>query len=305
MLFPPFLKPGDTIAITCPAGAIDPGEQEDALSYLHAMGFQTTVGNTVGNCYHRFSATDDERRKELQNFMDDDKIAAILCGRGGYGTMRIIEQLDCTFFTKNPKWLIGFSDITCLHSFIQNKTGVVTLHGHMLKGFQPKYSDMLSSSYLMQILQGTLPTYGWQSRYEQEVEVRGRLVGGNLALLSDLVGTQAEVDTEGAILFVEDVSEYYYNIDRMMMQLKLAGKLSGIRALLVGAFTDLQDNEVPFGESIRDIMLRVTQDYGVPVVMDLPAGHQKENWPLMLGAEYELKQRSIECSLKPIANVEV
>ncbi len=298
MLIPPNAPPGSTIAITCPAGAVEPGEQDEAVSFLKARGYHVIVGSTVGSSYYRFSATDDERRTELQSFLDDPSIDVILCGRGGYGTMRIIEGLSLEKFSSKPKWLVGFSDITCLHSYIHRHTGIATVHGHMLKGFQMQHTDFLSTENLMFILQGSIPTYFWTCESEQEVEVQGKLVGGNLAILSDLVGTIADIDTDGAILFVEDVSEYYYNIDRMMMQLKLAGKLNKLSAILVGAFTDLKDNEIPFGETVEDIMRRVTNEYGIPVVSNFAAGHQLENLPLVLGLEYTLSQSERKCSLQ-------
>ncbi len=298
MIFPPTLRPDDLIAITCPAGAVEPFEHEGARSFLMYQGYEVHVGKTVGSSYHRFAATDEHRLIELQSLLDNPTVGAILCGRGGYGTMRIVEQLDLSAFIQHPKWLIGFSDITCLHSFIQKETQVVTLHGHMLKGFQPPHYDPVSTQYMMDLLRGERPEYVWQSAHAQEVSASGRLVGGNLALLSDLVGTIADIDTEGTILFVEEVSEYYYNIDRMMMQLRLAGKLSGLSGLLLGAFTDTQDNEVPFGESVYEIMQRVTKDYGIPIFSGLPAGHQDRNWPLLLGADYTVSQRGTEVSLR-------
>ncbi len=288
MIQPKSLAPGDKIAITCPAGAITDGEQTAAVEYLRSRGYVVEVGETVGSHYHRFAADDGQRRTELQKYMDDPDVAAILCGRGGYGTMRIIEGLDFEGFALRPKWLIGFSDITCLHSYFGDRAAVMTLHGHMLRGFSPEEMDPQSTQYLMDILEGRRPSYYWTDESHQQMTVTAPIVGGNLALLSDLCGTTADIDTQQKILIVEDVGEYYYNVDRMMMQLRLAGKLDGLKALIYGAFTDMQDNEVPFGERIRDIMHRVTRDYDFPVVGGLPFGHQRQNWPILLGADYRL-----------------
>ncbi len=300
---PRALVSGDKIALTCPAGAVEVGEERDAIDYLTARGYQVVIGETVGHRFHRFSGSDDMRRSELQAFMDDPEIAAIWCGRGGYGSVRIIEGLDFEAYSVRPKWLIGFSDITCLHSFFQNQAEVMSIHGHMLKGFQEGQVDFRSTSYLMDILEGRITHYEWTSDKPVDLEVRGRLLGGNLALLSDLAGTCAKLQLkEGDMLIIEDISEYYYNIDRMMMHLRLAGYLQCLSALIVGSFSDTQDNEEPFGESIMDIMERVTSDYHIPVIGALPFGHQKQNWPILLGSEYVLQSEGCRHSLTMVSD---
>jgi muramoyltetrapeptide carboxypeptidase len=287
---PPYLKPGDTIGITCPAGAVSLPDIEDMIKQLVDWGFRVIVGQTVGTSYFKFSATDQERISDLQQMLDDDSIHAILFGRGGYGAVRIIDQLDFTHFVKHPKWLLGYSDITCFHSHIHTQFQIATIHAHMCGGYRPADYDFDSTWSIFNVLMGKKITYQIElHRMNRMGEASGILIGGNLALLSDLIGTPSDIDTDGKILFIEDIGEYKYNIDRMMWQLYRAGKLSHLSGLLIGGFTDSLDNETPFGMSEYDIVWEKIKEFDYPVCFDFPVGHQARNLALKCGVEYKLK----------------
>lgn len=289
MIIPPYILPGQKVGITCPAGAVDLEEMKYMFNQLHDWGFPYEIGNTVGNSWFKFSATDDERRADLQSMLDDPEIHAIFFGRGGYGVVRIIDQLDFSTFQAHPKWLIGYSDITCLHSHIHSQFGIVTLHAHMSGGYKPETYDEDATRSIFSALTGMPAAYHIPPHPMNRMgDVQGILCGGNLALLSDLVGTPSDIETDGKILFIEDIAEYRYNIDRMLWQLKRAGKLNKLAGLLVGGFTDTQDNDIPFGMSEYDIVWEKVKDFDYPVCFDFPVGHQARNVALKCGAQYRL-----------------
>jgi muramoyltetrapeptide carboxypeptidase len=243
----------------------------------------------VGTSYFKFSATDQERISDLQQMLDDDSIHAILFGRGGYGAVRIIDQLDFTHFVKHPKWLLGYSDITCFHSHIHTQFQIATIHAHMCGGYRLADYDFDSTWSIFNVLMGKKITYQIElHRMNRIGEASGILIGGNLALLSDLIGTPSDIETDGKILFIEDIGEYKYNIDRMMWQLYRAGKLSHLSGLLIGGFTDSLDNETPFGMSEYDIVWEKIKEFDYPVCFDFPVGHQARNLALKCGVEYQL-----------------
>ncbi|GBL34707.1 probable murein peptide carboxypeptidase [Filimonas sp.] len=288
-LIPPYLKPGDTIGITCPAGAVDLTDMKPMFDQLKAWGYQLKIGTTVGTSHFKFSSTDEERLSDLQTMLDDDSIQAILFGRGGYGVVRLIDQIDFTRFRQNPKWLVGYSDITCLHSHIFTNFNIATLHAHMGAGYRAENQDAFSTLQIQEALQGTPMRYPQASHTMNRVgQGSGKLCGGNLALLSDLTGTRSDIDTQDCILVIEDIGEYRYNIDRMLWQLLRAGKLDMLSGLIVGGFTDTLDNEVPFGMTEYEIVWEKVKDFSYPVCFDFPVGHQARNWPLKMGVPCEL-----------------
>lgn len=288
---PPFLKKGDTIAITCPAGYMERERVANCVDTLQEWGFRVVVGNRVGNASaNYFSGSDAERLAEFQQFLDDPTVRAILCARGGYGTSRIIDQIHFKKFRKYPKWIIGFSDITVLHSHIYSCFHIATLHGPMAAAFQPDRSvpDHLLS--LRHALEGGKNSYQCASHpLNRKGNAVGELVGGNLALLAHLCGTPSELKTKGRILFIEDVGEYLYNIDRMLLQLKRSGKLDKLAGMIVGGFTDNKDTDRPFGRSVEEIIRETVEEYSYPVCFGFPVSHGKENVTLKVGAGYKLK----------------
>lgn len=286
---PPLLQSGDTIGICCPAGAVKAADMEAMYRQIRQWGFNLKIGKNVGNSYFKFSATDKDRQTELQEMLDDENIKAIFFARGGYGTVRIIDQLDFTKFSKKPKWLVGYSDITCFHSHLHSELGITSLHAHMGSAYISEKQDLPSTQSIYNAITGTPHRYTTQKHNLQRAgKAQGEIIGGNLALLSDLIGTPSDIDTNGKILFIEDISEYRYNIDRMMWQLLRAGKLENLAGLIVGSFNDTQDNETPFGITEQEIVHEKVKKFKYPVCYDFPIGHQAKNLAIKIGAIYEL-----------------
>jgi muramoyltetrapeptide carboxypeptidase len=262
---------------------------EPMFTQLREWGYTLRIGETVGSSYYKFSASDTVRLQELQSMLDDDQLKAILFGRGGYGVVRLIDQLDFTRFLRHPKWLLGFSDITCLLSHVHSRYNLASIHAHMGAGYREENQDLFSTMQINEMLRGMPTEYQIASHPMNRTGIaKGKLVGGNLALLSDLIGTPSDLDTAGKILFIEDISEYKYNIDRMMWQLLRAGKLDKLAGLLVGSFTDTLDNEIPFGLNEYEIVWEKVSSFSYPVCFGFPVGHQPLNYPLKVGVDYDL-----------------
>jgi muramoyltetrapeptide carboxypeptidase len=288
---PPYLQKGDTIGLICPAGFMPVEKVSECIRVINEdWGFTTKVGTTIGRQYHYFSATDEERLADFQQMLDDDSIKAILCARGGYGIGRIIDKIDFTKFKKNPKWIIGFSDVTVLHSHIYRNYNIATLHAPMANAFNEEgYKNEFVQS-LLHALEGKKTKYQVKAHeFNKKGEGIGELVGGNLSLLAHLVGTDSDLKAKGRILFIEDVGEYLYNVDRMMYQLKRSGKLDKLAGLVVGGFTDMKDTKKPFGQTVHEIIRDVVAEYDYPVCFDFPVSHEKENYALKIGVGYKLK----------------
>jgi len=288
---PPYLQKGDTIGLVCPAGSMPVEKISECIRVLNEdWGFTTKVGITIGQQYHYFSGTDEERLEDFQHMLDDDNVKAILCARGGYGLSRIIDKIDFTNFKTNPKWIIGFSDVTILHSHIYRNYNISTLHAPMANAFNEEgYKNEFVQS-LRHILEGKKIKYQCkQHEFNKKGDGIGELVGGNLALLAHLIGTDSDLKTKGRILFIEDVGEYLYNIDRMMYQLKRSGKLDKLAGLIIGGFTDMKDTERPFGQTVHEIIRDAVAEYDYPVCFDFPVSHGKENYALKIGVGYKLK----------------
>ena len=287
---PPYLKKGDTIGITCPAGYMDAAKAQTCITALQQWGYQVMVGKTLGsNSTNYFSGTDEDRRDELQAMLDDKNINAILCGRGGYGVGRIIDQLDFTLFKKNPKWIIGFSDITVLHSHIYTHLKIATLHAPMAAAFNDgEYNNAFIQS-LHKAVAGKKANYKVVAHpFNKTGTVTGELLGGNLSLLAHLTGTPSDINTKNKILFVEDIGEYIYNIDRMLYQIKRSGKLDKLAGLIIGGFTDMKDTERPFGKTVYEVIKEIVGEYDYPVCFGFPVSHGKENYALKVGGKYTL-----------------
>lgn len=299
MIHPPYLKQGSVIGITCPSGFVSHDRVAYCVKVLEHWGFGVKQGKTIGTEHFYFSGTDQERAADLQAMLDDPNVDAILMGRGGYGMSRIIDMLDFTAFVKKPKWICGFSDITVLHSHLQARHGIAALHSPMCGHFKPETenSEFLKSMYAA--LTGESLFYHIQpSIFNRKGETEGILTGGNLALLAHLTGSVSETDTAGKILFIEDIGEYLYNIDRMLMNLKRAGKLANLKALIVGGFTDLQDTDRPFGQTVEAIISDKVKEYDYPVCFNIPSGHMDINYTLTLGANHKLMVTDTICTLE-------
>ncbi|HMK03717.1 MAG TPA: LD-carboxypeptidase [Ferruginibacter sp.] len=286
---PPYLKKGDTIGITCPAGYMATAKAEKCIETLQRWGLEVMVGKTLGSrSKNYFSAKDDVRRDELQAMLNDENIKAILCGRGGYGVGRIIDQLDFTEFKKNPKWIIGFSDITVLHAHLFTNMHIASLHAPMANAFNEGENKFIES--LHDAIVGKKAKYRCAAHsYNRRGTATAELVGGNLSLLAHLVGTPSDIDTNDKILFIEDIGEQIYSIDRMMYQLKRSGKLDGLAGLIVGGFTDMGDTERAFGKTAYKVVQEITSGYDYPVCFNFPVSHGKRNYALKVGVTYTLK----------------
>ncbi len=289
MQIPPYLKKGDTIAITCPSGYIAKETVLEAQKQLQAWGFNVIIGKTIRDSDNYFSAPDDIKVKDLQTFLDDENVAAILMGRGGYGMSRIIDQLDFTKFSVQPKWICGFSDITVIHNHIQSNFGIASLHGPMCSSFTTANmkKDFLKS--FKQIITGKTVEYPIPAcKHNIAGQANGILVGGNLAMLAHLSGSHSAMNSYGKILFIEDIGEHLYNIDRMLYNLKRSGAFDNLKGVICGGFTDLEDTTRPFGQNIYQILLHHFGNLDIPLVFDFPSGHIDENYALCLGGHYQM-----------------
>lgn len=301
MKIPEFLKKGDKVAIVCPASYIK-GNIDLALTVLKDWGLEVEVGATVSSQFHQFGGTDAQRTQDLQQALDNPEIKAVFAARGGYGTVRIIDQLDFSTFAKNPKWLIGFSDITVLHSHIHNQLGIPTLHGQMPKSFDDSSKEALAS--LKRALFGESMDYSYQQSDfpNRSGEGTGQLIGGNLAILQSILSSPSDGSYDDKVLFIEDVGESFYNIDRMLWTLKRAKKLDKLAGLIVGGFTSLKDSEPAFGQRFEEIILDKVQEFNYPVAFSYPAGHIDNNHTLVMGAKIHLTVKNEETSVKYLSH---
>ena len=288
MIIPPYLKSSDRIRIVSPAGKINKNKVLPGIELLKNEGFEIIPGDHVSGSHYQFSGTDEERLLDFQTALDDEKCKAIICSRGGYGTVRIADKLDFESFQKNPKWLVGFSDITVLHCMLQ-KLNISSIHGAMPGFFLKNEESTESYQALMQALNGKKQSFEVEPHHLNRIgKCTGQLIGGNLSILYSLLGTPFEPETKGKVLFIEDLSEYLYHLDRIMHSFKLAGKLSQLNGLIVGGFSEMKDNDSKFGQSVEEIISDITKEYEFPVCFNFPAGHIARNLPLVIGAEYEL-----------------
>lgn len=302
MIIPPYLQKGDTIGIVCPSGYM-PGEKAaTCIQVLQQWGYQVKTGNTLGHQFHYFSGTDEERLADLQQMLDDQQVKAILCARGGYGMSRIIDRIDFRNFRKHPKWLIGFSDITLLHAHVYERFGIACLHAPMAAAFnEGEYANPFVQS-LRKALRGSKARYSCTGHtLNRKGKAEGILVGGNLSLIAHAVGSSSSLKTKNKILFLEDVGEYIYNADRMMIQLKRSGMLDHLVGLIIGGFTEMKDTTIPFGADVYDVIAAHTREYNYPVCFGFPVSHEKENYALKVGAIYTLQVSGSRVTLQESA----
>lgn len=289
-LIPPYLRPGDLVGITCPAGYLCLEDTQNAVEALEKWGYRVKLGKTVGAQYYGYSGTDAERAADFQDMLDDPQIKAILFGRGGYGTVRIIDSLDFNRFYRDPKWLCGYSDITVVHSFVQSQLHIPTLHCEMCIDLKYGNADA-SADTIRRALRGDKLSYSVDVHPMNRLgSCEGLLVGGNLSLLAAMIGSSSDIDMDGKILFIEDVHEYLYRLDEMLWTLGRAGKLDRLAGLVVGGFTRLKydPEDPPFGQEIDEIIFDQVRAARFPVCFGFPAGHQFDNFSLRLGMPHRL-----------------
>lgn len=279
MTTPSYLKPGNKVGIVSTAKRTESHEIEQGLEILKSWGLEPVIGANAFSEYDFLAGTDAERLADLQQMLDDENIKAVFFTKGGYGTLRIIDAIDWTRFRQNPKWLVGYSDITLLHSHIHD-FGIESLHGVMLQGYANSTIasyDTIRTALFGEGLTYEIPAHP-QNRFS--VAIEGTIVGGNLSMLYAITGSESDIDTEGKILFIEDIDEYLYHYDRMLVSLKRAGKLKGLKGVIVGAMVDIKESTIPWGKNDKEIAL---EHFDCPVIFDFPAGHVTDNRALVLG----------------------
>lgn len=285
---PAFLKPGDKVGIVSPAGKINESIIKKAIILLNTWELECVVGKNALNVHFLFAGTDDERASDFQDMLDDNSVRAIFCSRGGYGAIRMIHKLNFELFMESPKWIIGYSDITVIHSYLTNNY-IKSIHGPMPKSF-PINVDDESIQILKNTLFGEKLVYYFNNHsLNKPGKAKGILKGGNLSIIHSLQATPLEIIADNTILFIEEIGEYHYKIDRMLVNLKNSGKLARIKGLIVGQFTKIKDKPDSFGQTVYEMIEELTKEYDYPVVYDFKAGHEKPNYTLILGNEIELE----------------
>lgn len=291
MIIPPYLKKGDTVALVATARKNIEDNLQPAISWLKNWGLEVVIGKTIGLDKNQLAGTDEERAADFQTQLDNPNIKAIWCVRGGYGTVRMIDLLDFTKFKQNPKWIVGFSDVTVLHSHLNN-LGFASIHGIMPLSSKAteEAKESLRKALFGVPLEYTVPC-DTMNRYGS---AKGELVGGNLSILFSLLGSPSAVNCDDKILFIEDLDEYLYHIDRMMMNLKRNGCLESLKGIIVGGMTKMHDNEIPWGMNALEIIDDVTKKYNIPIIYNFPAGHIADNHALIFGKQVTLEANDLE-----------
>ncbi len=291
MIFPPNLKNGDTIAIVATARKNIEDNLQPAISWLKNWGLEVVIGSTIGLDNNQLAGTDEQRATDFQTQLDNPNIKAIWCVRGGYGTVRMIDLLDFTKFKQSPKWIVGFSDVTVLHSHL-NTMGYASIHGIMpiSSKASEEAKESLRKAFFGEPLEYKVPCENL-NRYGT---AKGELVGGNLSILYSLFGSESAIDCSDKILFIEDLDEYLYHIDRMMMNLKRNGCLESLKGIIVGGMTKMKDNDIPWGKDALQIIDDVTKNYNIPIIYNFPAGHLADNRALIFGKQVTMEVNDLE-----------
>jgi muramoyltetrapeptide carboxypeptidase len=291
-----YLKKGDTIGIVSPARAIEAAQVEPAIRFFEKHGLRVLVGKNVFNRHGQMAGTEEEKIHDIQGFVNNHEVKAIISTRGGYGCVRIIDQLDLSPLAEQNKWFVGFSDVTVFHSHIHQTYGTPTIHSTMPINMSenPTDEEKINNETLIDCLFGADISYDLPAHHlNQSGDASGLLVGGNLSMLYSLCGSASDIDTRGKLLFLEDLDEYLYHIDRMMMNLKRTGKLDNLAGLIVGGMSDMRDNTIPFGKDAEQIILEHTADYGYPIYFGFEAGHQKLNKALRFGLHADINDNRL------------
>ncbi|MBU2921791.1 LD-carboxypeptidase [Winogradskyella psychrotolerans] len=301
LIQPPYLKAGDTVAIVAPSGILKSreGEVQQAVKLLQSWGLNAIVGDHVFSQSNHFAGDDYERCIDLQSVMDNPTVSAIWCARGGYGTVRILDKLDYAEFKKHPKWVVGYSDITALHNQLHNE-GFESLHAIMSVSLTTDLTEIAASVETFKTaLFGSPTDYTLEgSEYNRVGETSGELVGGNLTMLHTMLGSKESIDTSGKVLFIEEIGEYKYHIDRMLQSLKRAGYFDHLNGLVVGDMSKMRKNTTLWGTSVEQLILDALEDYDFPIAFNVPAGHEKDNRALVLGRTVELTVAKEQSTLK-------
>jgi muramoyltetrapeptide carboxypeptidase len=290
LISPPILKIGDTVGIVAPARKVDYADVDIAIKMLESWGLNVVLGKNLFCEHNQFSGTDSERAADFQSMIENPDVKAIICARGGYGSIRVLEEINLRQLQREPKWVVGYSDITVFHSILNSWYMMETIHATMPVNFPKDQIENLSTVSLRKVLFGESPEYKVANHpLNRNGLVKGPLCGGNLSILSSVSGTDADIITNDKILFIEDLDEYLYHVDRMMMTLKRSGKLKNLAGLVVGGMTDMRDNTIPFGKNALEIIHDAVEEYDYPVCFNFPVGHQNDNLALIMGRRTSLE----------------
>lgn len=286
----PYLQAGDKIGILSTARKISIQELENAMNIFQSWGLEVVLGKTINASLNQFAGSDELKIQDFNDMLADDSIKAIICARGGYGTVRIIDSINVELFKSQAKWIVGFSDVTTLHAHIHQQSDLQSIHGIMPINFPIKDEENTATQTLKKLLFGETTKYQFPShKLNKKGNCKGQLVGGNLSIIYSLLGSPSSYNTDGKILFLEDLDEYLYHIDRMMMNLKRNGLLNNLSGLLIGGMSDMNDNAIPFGKTALEIIHEHTKDMHYPISFNLPSGHIEDNFALKIGGEYHLE----------------
>jgi muramoyltetrapeptide carboxypeptidase len=286
---PPFLKEGDKAAIISPSYCIDEKLLIEAKEFLERWGLKVHIGKNASKRNGPFAGSDEERLSDLQEMTDDRDVKAVLCSRGGYGLSRIIDKADFSALNTSPKWYSGYSDITVLHMWLNEVCGIMSVHGDMPLNFNNTEKQSNNFNTLKKALFGEQISYEWKGDFYNARNVSGEVTGGNLSLIYSLTGTKADLSARGKILIIEDVREYYYHLDRMLISLKLSGKLEDLSALVIGGMTKIKDASVPWGKDVEKTILEIVNEFSYPVLFNFPAGHTADNRAFYIGKEAKIE----------------
>ncbi|MBN1415420.1 MAG: LD-carboxypeptidase [Bacteroidales bacterium] len=298
MITPPWLRPGDTVGLVAPASYVKEEELAQFLAILDTWGLKAIQGKNLYRKKNSFAGNDEQRISDFQQMLDDPSIKAILCARGGYGTIRIVDKLRFSYFRKNPKWIVGCSDVTVLHTLMQKNLETESLHAIMPRHIAAGKKDLSSLDSLKNALFGNLNSYTVKPHNHNRIgEASGILVGGNLSVLYSMRGTKLDIETAGKILFIEDVGEYLYHIDRMIMNLKAGGKLKNLKGLIIGGMSGMKISVSGFRKTANDVIREAVEEYNYPVIFGFPAGHIRPNMALIMGRKVLLQVGPEECKL--------
>ena len=297
---PPFLKTGDEVALISPSSCITESILIEAVEFLERWGLRVRIGNNASRKKGPFAGTDEERLSDLIEMTNDTEIKAVFCSRGGYGLSKIINRVDFSVLRKNPKWYVGFSDITILHMWLSEVYGIMSVHGEMPLNFNNKEKSAETFITLKKVLFGNFDQLEWEGDFYKPADISGEMTGGNLSLLYSLSGTKAAPSTKGKILFIEEVGEYYYHIDRMLTSLKLSGKLEGLAALVTGGMSNIMEAKVPWSKDVEETILGIVSEYNYPILFNFPAGHIADNRAFYIGKEARIDLKANKAILSYI-----
>lgn len=297
LVIPPYLSEGDLISIVTPASHIDKDVVLKAVMILETSGFRVTLGEHAFTSNGPFAGTDDERLQDIQTATDNPEVKAVLCSRGGYGMSRIVDRIDFSVLKRHPKWYVGYSDITSLHLWLNGVCGIASLHAEMPLNYSNPECSPLCYETMVRALKGEAGPVRWSAAHEASFAVTGPVTGGNISLIYSLNGTAAQPDAEGAILFIEEIGEKFYHLDRMLTAIRMTGMLKNLSALVVGGMESITEGEHVFNQTVEEVVMNVAGGYGYPVLFNFPAGHISDNRAIYLGRNASLEQSGNEAVL--------